>query len=208
MKELDLTIQIVNFKTLKYLSPLISSIVNDLASTKFRYEILILDNASGDDLSDIEKTWSTHNLKIYFSKVNGGFGAGNNFLEKRSSGKLILLINPDIQLIERNTISRLIKTLEITNASIAGPKLVKLADNSKELIREPSIAKKRPQLWDHGERTVSKDKKGNATFVHRNKTGKVAWVSGAFFLITRLSYEKLRGFDVNFFCTKKRKICV
>ncbi|HZJ34604.1 MAG TPA: glycosyltransferase, partial [Candidatus Angelobacter sp.] len=104
MTNIDLAIQIVNYKTHKYIDPLLKSVTQDLTNSNLKYEILILDNASSDDLSGIKEKWSNHNVKIYHSKVNSGFGAGNNFLEKHSSGKLILLISPDMQIIEKNTI--------------------------------------------------------------------------------------------------------
>src|SRR3989338_6749523 len=49
----DIQIQIVNYKSKKYLFECLESVSKDLAGVSFSYHIAVLDNASGDDLSDI-----------------------------------------------------------------------------------------------------------------------------------------------------------
>ncbi len=72
-------IQIVNYKTKSYLLDCLASIVTDLKSFDGKYSIAILDNASGDDLSDIPRLFSENNIRIIKSNKNLGFGGGTQF---------------------------------------------------------------------------------------------------------------------------------
>lgn len=67
------------------------------------YEIVFWDNGSSDGtldwLKSQENTWSTHSkrkIKVYGSKENIGFGAGNNEAVKYATGRYILFLNNDV----------------------------------------------------------------------------------------------------------------
>lgn len=184
------SIQIVNYKTKKYLDECLESISNDLASADFLYEILILDNYSGDDLSDLEKKYST--VRFYYSGKNGGFGFGHNFLARKGEGEYILILNPDIKIIQPETIARLLELAEKTGASVVGPRL---------------INEKGQQAWDHGElgKNPIKNKLGLSLWKVRKTRGEVAWISGAVFLIKRAEFERIGGFDEKFFLYREEE---
>lgn len=189
---MDISIQIVNFKTIRYLEVLVEDIINDLKSSKLMYEILILDNASGDDLSELQQKYKKHsNIKFYFNDKNTGFGSGQNKLNKYSLGKYLIIANPDIHLNEENTIERLYNSIESYDDNVAaiGPRLL-----TKKL---------EPQFWDHGEILGLKarflTKLGASTFSWGSTVREVAWLAGTFFMIRKNVYEKLNGFDENYF---------
>ena len=193
----QLTIQIVNYKTKQLLEPLIASVINDASQSKINLEINVLDNASGDNLDDIAKRWSGKGVNVYYSKKNGGFGAGHNFLARKSEAKYLLLLNPDTKIIEKNTVSRLLKDMEIYRATIVGPRLLTPDPKDK--------AKLIQQKWDHYIKQTQVrwylPLKDALLLRNRNhdELTPAAWVSGAVFLIERASFMEVGGFDERFF---------
>lgn len=187
---LDLTIQIVNYNTKKYLVECLDYILEDLKDSNISYKILVLDNASQDDLSDLEEKYREKNILFYFSDKNLGFGAGHNFLAKQAESKYILIFNADLKFIEDQTIKRLYNYLKEkeNRVVIVGPKLVN---------------EKGAQWWDHGELygfwAWLVEKTGNSYWKNTDKISEAAWVSGAVFLILRKAFNEIGGFDENFF---------
>lgn len=88
---IDISIIIVNYKSK-------TKLLNCLESIRFsdfhnlEYEIVVVDNNSGDDLSDIS------DIKLINSPVNLGMGGGNNLAVSYSKGEFILILNPDTYL--------------------------------------------------------------------------------------------------------------
>lgn len=114
---MDLSIIIVNYKSkIKLINCLDSIKRSDLLN--INYEVIIVENNSGDDLSDIT------NAKIIISPTNLGMGGGNNLGIKNSSGEFILISNPDI-VYETNTIKELFNYLKNNSkVGLIGPKLL------------------------------------------------------------------------------------
>jgi hypothetical protein len=83
------------------------------------YEVVIVENNSGDDLSDLAGDY-----KIINSGKNLGMGGGNNLGIKEALGDYILISNPDI-VYQTNTIKELFYYLK-NNSQIGliGPKLL------------------------------------------------------------------------------------
>ena len=103
----DLNIQIVNYKTKQYIKKCLADVFSDLRSSKLDYTINVLDNNSGDDLEDLKQEHNNKNINIFYSKTNLGFGGGHNLLSKKVEANFILILNPDLEFIEKNTIERL-----------------------------------------------------------------------------------------------------
>lgn len=190
---MDLVIQIVNYRTKNYLAPLLSDIYNDLRNSKISFKILVLDNNSGDDLSDLKEKYK--NINFFDSDKNLGFGGGHNFLSEKFKSDFILILNPDIKFIENNTIERALNFIQNQKQVAAiGPKL---------------MSRYGAQYYDHGELLgfLAKIciKLGGSFWKNRNNISEVAWVSGAFLLINRSIFEKNNGFDSNFFLYEEEK---
>lgn len=82
----------VNYKTKDYLEAMLTSLFKYHDHT--RLEVLVVENGSGDDLSDIEDQFP-HATFIY-NKENLGFAGGCNTAIPMASGDYVLLVNPDI----------------------------------------------------------------------------------------------------------------
>ncbi len=118
---MDLSIVIVNYKNKNKLSVCLNSIakaeIKDLS-----YEIILVENNSGEDLSDLVD--SAPNIRLIVSKNNLGMGGGNNLGIKSAQGEYILVLNPDTN-IQGKAISVLFNYLK-NNSSVGllGPKLL------------------------------------------------------------------------------------
>lgn len=199
MKKVDLFIQIINFNTKLYLINCLKSIFWDLSDSKLSFEINILDNNSDDDLSDLKNFFSDsekESLKIYRSYKNLGFGGGHNYLAKNTQAKYLLLLNPDIVIEEKGSIERLYnRIIGEPSVKVIGPNLYD--KNGKN------------QAWDHGENRGLAVKVlnefGLGFWKSRKKEADCAWVSGAVFLIEKSIFDKVDGFDENFFLYKEEE---
>lgn len=194
----DLRIQIVNYRTKKYLIQCVGSLLDDLRPSAIKAKIAILDNASGDDLSDIKNLFPDAPISIFENQENMGFGAGHNLLAAKSMAetRYLLILNPDIKVQEENTLVRMLRQADKLAADVIGPRLVTTANKT--------------QHWDHGELRGSLARitlaAGGSYWKEQDKLTEAAWVSGAFFLIRKKLFDKIGGFDENSSFTKKRRI--
>lgn len=189
MQQPEIAIQFVNYQTKNYLEQSLTDVKSDLQGTGIDYAIYILENGSGDDLSDLEQ----EQVYIKTSSANLGFGAGHNVLASAHDSPYILILNPDIKIIEEATIARLKQSLEqINEADVVGPRLI--------------TKQNEPQEWDHGELDFSHGNDSPTSYWEvRTKRGAVAWVSGAAMLIKTEAFRAAGGFDENFFLYKEEE---
>lgn len=121
---MDLSIIIVNYKSKEKLNRCLNSIITaDLGN--LNYEIILVDNNSGDDLSDLLSLLGEKiNLKLINSPKNLGMGGGNNLGIRAASGEYILILNPDTT-VKDNAIIVLCNYLKNNkNVALVGPKLL------------------------------------------------------------------------------------
>lgn len=190
-----LRIQIVNYKTKTYLFECIESLIKDLEGSEISYVIAIIDNNSGDDLSSIPQKFLGTEIEIYQGEKNIGFGSGHNFLAKQGDARYLLMVNPDVKIIEPKTISRLLQHKEFLKADVLGSRLV----------TEGGM----PQKWDHGDLFGMLPRIatyfGGSYWIERRQQIRVSWVCGAWFLINQAVFLGSGGFDENFFLYKEEE---
>lgn len=97
----DLSVVIVNWNTADYLRRCLVSISRCLANDapantdrRPQIEVIVVDNASKDGSAEMvqrEFPW----VKLVANQANAGYAAGNNQGIKLSSGRYLLLLNPD-----------------------------------------------------------------------------------------------------------------
>jgi N-acetylglucosaminyl-diphospho-decaprenol L-rhamnosyltransferase len=178
-----IAVQIVNYKTRAYLEQCLRSVTEDLIGSDLTYCVNVLESASGDHLEEIVASHA--HAHLFESKVNGGFGAGHNFLAAQTDATYLLILNPDVEFIEAETSARLLHAAaENPSASAVGPKLVDVDGN--------------PQEWDHGRLHG-----GHSHWRASDRRQEVAWVSGAAMLVSRETFGAVGGFDERFFLYKE-----
>ncbi|MFA5247685.1 MAG: glycosyltransferase family 2 protein [Patescibacteria group bacterium] len=118
---MNLSVVIVNYKskdkTAKCLESLNRAEWGDLS-----FEIIVVDNNSGDDLSSFKNVYPE--IKIIKSEKNLGMGGGNNLGVKNSLGEFILILNPDT-IVQPDAILKLFNYIKNNqDIGIIGPKLL------------------------------------------------------------------------------------
>ena len=73
---LDVAVQVVNYRTRRHLQVCLEAVLADLAGSGLEHRVLVLDNASGDDLSDLARAHPE--VAFETAERNLGFGAGHN----------------------------------------------------------------------------------------------------------------------------------
>lgn len=199
-KELSiLDIIIVNWNAGDLLLNCVKSVLNSGLIDE-SYNIYIVDNNSSDNSLVLVENRSS-NVHIVHSKENLGFGKACNKGVKIGNSKYLLFLNPDTML-EKSTIKDAVNFLEKnSDITVLGCKHYDEKGNIKpSCSRFPTfrnslndifgLSKILPKLfkpatlmtdWDHME----------SKFVDQ--------VMGAFFLIRRTDFEKVKGFDEQFF---------
>jgi GT2 family glycosyltransferase len=191
----DVAVQIVNYNTAAHLATCLETVDRDLAGGELDARVLVVDNASDDDLSALEERWAGR-VEFHRSPSNVGFGAGHNLLAAKHDARALLLLNPDTELIEPRTVARLLEALPAaSDVAAVGPQLV-----TPERTVHP---------WDHGElrgfgaRLAAAG--GSSHHRERHERAEVAWVSAASSLIAREHFDAVGGFDPGFFLYKEEE---
>lgn len=197
---MDLSIIIVNYNVKEFLQNLLHSI--DKAAKEIRHEVIIVDNASDDgSVEFLQKNFPS--IKLIANKTNAGFGKANNQGMEIAGGKYILLLNPDT-LLSEDTLKEMLNFLEATpGAGMAGCKILN-PDGTLQLACRRSF----PGPWTSfckvtGLSTLFPKSKlfarYNLTFLDENQTYEVDAISGSFMMLKKEVYEKIGGFDEDFF---------
>lgn len=200
MPMIDLSIIIVNYNVKEFLLNLLDSIGK--AANNISIEIIVVDNASDDGSVDAIKEKYPDVILIQ-SSHNIGFGAANNLALERAKGKYFLLLNPDT-IVREDTFKKMINFFEEhPECGIAGCKVLN-PDGSLQLACRRGF----PGPWTSFTKVMGLSKlfpksrlfaKYNLTYLDENQTYEVDAVSGAFMMMRREVYEKIGGFDPQFF---------
>ena len=106
---MDLSVVIVNYQTFEMTKNTINSIIE--YSYPFSYEIIVVDNASGDDsLSKLQDCFKDK-VKFIASSENNGFAAGNNLALSQIISDYVLLLNSDT-IVWENTLENVYDYME------------------------------------------------------------------------------------------------
>jgi GT2 family glycosyltransferase len=197
---LDLSIIIVNYNVKEFLQNLIHSL--EKASLNITKEIIVVDNASDDGSNEFIKN-NFPKIKLIANNKNLGFGKANNLGLKETLGKFILLINPDT-IIAEDTLEKMIEFFRINpGAGLAGCKILN-PDGTLQLACRRSF----PGPWTSLTKVTGLSSlfpqskifaRYNLTYLDENQSYEVDAISGSFMMMRREVYEKVGGFDEQFF---------
>lgn len=195
-KQMELSIIILNYKTKDLTAVCINSIVEqykkELDENKF--EIIVLDNDSKDESFEIlsKLKASVSNLKVIESKENLGFSKGCNLAASNAKGEYLLFLNSDTEIKDQGFLKMLNYLSQNKNIGVLGGKLKNL-DGTNQLSSGKFYSLFNLLLILLG---------FNELFGLRqspNMIKKVDWVSGGCFMIKKDIFEKLKGFEKDFF---------
>ncbi|HEY3128370.1 MAG TPA: glycosyltransferase family 2 protein [Acidobacteriota bacterium] len=118
---MDLSIISVNWNSVEYLRACIASIYEYTVGISF--EIIVVDNASPTQDVDLLKQ-HFRDVRIIKSATNLGFARANNLGFKASSGRYLLFLNPDTELVSPAINVLLERLKSLPAAGIVGCKLL------------------------------------------------------------------------------------
>ncbi len=118
---MDLSIIILNYKTKGLVKQCIRNV--KVATANLNYEIIVVDNGSNDGIEDMMKE-NFAEIKFIQTGKNSGFAAGNNIGIKEAQGKYIMLLNPDVTVLN-GSIEKMVNFIENNpEAGLVGPRLI------------------------------------------------------------------------------------
>lgn len=194
---MDVSIIIVNYKTLALILNCINSIIKYCEG--INYEIIVVDNNSSDDFEKrISEMFGDSIICIPLSE-NIGFGQANNEGLKRAKGRNVLFLNPDTLLL--NNAVKVLSDFLDTHPSVAccGGNLYdeKLEPMHSYSMLLPSLCWEF-NLLSNG--ILEKIRWGkNAQFNHTMSPRKVGYICGADMMVKRDVLNQMNGFSKYFF---------
>ncbi|QQG44714.1 MAG: glycosyltransferase family 2 protein [Candidatus Roizmanbacteria bacterium] len=211
----DLSIVILSYNTKEITSQCIKSLVKSLTSAVLGVEILVIDNASIDGsvemLQHLAKKYLTKSDKFLFKPIffkdNFGYSKANNKSLLHSTGKYLLFLNSDV-IVDNVNFDVLMEYMN--SSSEVGGLTVRVNLPNGQI--DPASHRGFPTLWrslcyfSGLEKLSAKLPIANKLFggyhllsYSLNIPHEIDSPSGAFFLIRREIFEKLKGFDEEFF---------
>jgi len=210
---LDLSIIIVNWNSREYLRKCLATILAEISGIAF--EAIVIDSASFDGCAEMVKQHYPQ-VKFLQSSENLGFSGANNRAVDASTGRYLLFLNPDTEIVG-TAIRTLLGTAQgLPNAGAVGCKLLNSDGTlqtscvqafptilnqllSAEVLRRLTP---RARLW--GMRAI---------FDNSGKPSPVEMISGACLLMRREVFEQVGRFSTEYFmyaedvdlCYKARK---
>lgn len=181
---------IVNHKSFNFLEPLINSLKKEGVE-----EIVLVDNSL--DKEEEKKLENLKGIELYFLNENNGLGCALNFGAKKAKGEFLLFCNPDL-IFKDGSIKELKR--EINNFQAVGPFL--FWDEEEEFcLPYPHLVNFSFEFFKiFFPKLISKSYlKYENKIWNSKKPLKLSLLSGSCFLIKKDIFEKVRGFDENYF---------
>jgi riboflavin kinase/FMN adenylyltransferase len=193
-KEAKVTIAILNYNGVELLEAYLPMI--EYSSSKYTFDILVIDNHSSDLSVDFVKEWYPE-IKLVELSQNYGFAAGYNKGLNHIKSEYVVIINSDV-LVTENWLDPILDQLESDkNLGIAQPVIKSLEHKEHfeyagasggfiDLFGYPFC---RGRIFD----TVEKDENQYA------KDIEIFWASGAAMVCRTKLFKSIGGFDDGFF---------
>jgi GT2 family glycosyltransferase len=212
---MDLSIIIINYKSPHHVLACVQSIYNE--TTKYSFEIIVVDNNSGDDSEEkIRKAFPE--IKWVQTGYNAGFARANNEGFKISQGNYILVLNADTIILE-GALDKTIDLLKTKEDAVACGVQLLNPDGTHQISGAYfkkgglNVLLPLPYLgrFIRFMGYTLKTKVPSVTEVKAEQ--EVDWIVGAFIMIKKEVLEKSGMFDEDFFmyseeiewCSRLRK---
>jgi GT2 family glycosyltransferase len=194
-KNKKVAVAIVNWNSKNYLKNCLDSLIK--YNINFINKIIVVDNNSSDNSMNIIPNHKL--IKIIKQKKNLGFAKGCNIAAKYSKEKYILFLNPDTRLY-KNSIKKSLEFMENpinSKTAIMGAKMLCNQKISLSCSYFPTFS--RFFFKSVGLDMIFKKRGLLMRDFHHKRSKYVDQVIGAFFLMRKKVFLKLKGFDERFF---------
>ncbi len=194
---MDLSIIIVSWNVREKLKANLEAIHK--SEGNFSSEIFVVDNNSADGAAGMVKKYFP-DVKLIANEKNLGFARASNQGIKKSKGRYVLLLNPDMRP-RPDTLARMLDWMDKNKqADVAGCRLVNEAGGTVPQVRrfpalwdQLAVILKLPHLFPF---LLRKYLRKNFDY---DKEAEVDSIRGSFFLIRRETIEKIGLLDERFF---------
>jgi N-acetylglucosaminyl-diphospho-decaprenol L-rhamnosyltransferase len=194
----DISVIVLNWNTRQLLRKCIASVYCTVSPIDI--EVIVVDNNSSDGSADMVAE-SFPDATLIRNSKNIGFSAGNNLAIRQASGRYILLLNPDAELLPGSVQAMFDFAESHPDAAVIGPKLLNtdgsLQKNgrmfptfAREMLHITKIYRLAPGWFNR------KYEWGRADF---DAATEVDEVSGACMLVRRAAIDKVGMLDERFF---------
>lgn len=194
----DISVIVLNWNTRQLLRKCIASVYGTVSPIDI--EVIVVDNNSSDGSADMVAE-SFPDATLIRNSKNIGFSAGNNLAIRQASGRYILLLNPDAELLPGSVQAMFDFAESHPDAAVIGPKLLNtdgsLQKNgrmfptfAREMLHITKIYRLAPGWFNR------KYEWGRADF---DAATEVDEVSGACMLVRRAAIDKAGMLDERFF---------
>jgi len=186
----EISIVIVNYKSWYHLGKCLDSILNQ---KNVKHEIIVVDNNSNDNtINEFKAKYSS--VKWIINSENLGFSRACNIGASNVKHDWVLFLNPDTEIPKNCFNSLMVKANKISDTIFS---IKQLNENNKD-------------SYAYGTFLNMYTLNGIQRFFHRLFNGKTKsrlsrltsfspdWVSGSFLLIRKKDYDKLGGWDEDF----------
>lgn len=195
---MDLSIIIVNWNVRDLLRKCLQSIYKQTQSIEF--EVFVVDNASKDSSAQMVLT-EFPKVTLIASNENLGFAKANNMALEQTSGKYVLFMNPDMELVE-NSFPKLIELMDKDPKIVLSTCQLIYPDGSKQ-----NNVKNNPGLCDqllillklHHFFQPKCLKRYLAKDFDYSKEQEVRQIMGAFMFGKADNIKEMSGFDIDYF---------
>lgn len=196
---MDISIIIVSWKVRELLKQCLKTV---LASKDVTFEVIVVDNNSGDGTIEMLERDFAGAIKLIKSEQNLGFAKANNLGLREATGDYILFLNPDTEIKSDTLAQSLVFMKENSNCGVMGPKMIfKNGGFQPSVRRFPTLGTivmmflKLPKIFPH----LKVIDHYLAVDFDYSKSQEVDQVMGAFMLMPKSIVDKLKGFDERFF---------
>lgn len=199
---LDLSVVIVTYRSRHEIGDCLRSLFGG-GLNELQAEVIVVDNASSDGTADYVCA-EFPAVGLFAENENGGFSRANNIGIQASSGRHVLLLNPDT-IIGPNVLRRCVDYLDAQPASVAAMTCRVEGTDGK---LQTTCSRRLITPWSEGCRALLLDRVFSRSDLfnreaeprwNRENERDVECLLGAFMLIRRDALEKIGGLDEQFF---------
>lgn len=192
----ELSIIYVNFNTADQVMASVESVRRH--TKDINYEIIVADNNSQND-NNLQSLIDDEDIKVVRLDDNYGFGKANNAGVREATGEYIFLLNPDT-LCHDNSIKLLLDKVKADSTiGIISPNLINADSKPTHAFRRAGdgiLTELNFALFGLPYKLVYGR---NFEYNHTDKQMNVAYTCGAAMMMKRETFDKVGGFDENFF---------
>ena len=197
---MDISVIIVSYNVRQLLIACLQSVIDTI--TGVDYEIIVVDNASGDRSVDVV-TKSFPQTKVISNDENVGFARANNQGYAVSRGDFLLLLNPDTT-VKLGAIESVLEFMK--NAPDAGMAVCRLLNPNgtlqKSIRRFPSVGEHLARAL-FIDRLVFREYRRNVYY--RTSPFEIDYSVGAFMMVRRKAIREMVLLDPEFFMYAEEK---